>query len=163
MEQLLIELNNLYRKVLSLGVNFPTIAGQKILNRAQAVLNTDASPLDLVKDDLGCAETVTNILRAVHPDVKIITGTWTLYSYLKTNSRYVPVLRPIGGDIIISPTGLGNGKLSNGHTGIMLDSIKVASSDSATGFFKQNYTVDTWKKRYATLGGFPVLFYRRII
>jgi len=33
------------------------------------------------------------------------------------------------------------------------------SNNSATGLFEENFTLETWKKRYVDNGGFPMLFF----
>lgn len=130
-----------------------------LVDLAKEHIGTDASPADLAPDELGCAETVTTILKKLYPQTPIITGTWTLWDYFEKHPNWFPMQQPEPGCIIISPTGTGNGKFP-GHVGIMLDDGTIASNDSFTGKFERNYDLDTWKARYQEKGGFPVYYYK---
>ena len=85
-----------------------------------------------------------------------------MYKSLNASSLFIKIDRPEEGDIIISPTGFGNGNLPNGHVGIVSKDGMVMSNDSATGVFTENYTMDTWKARYRDIGGYPVYYFRRV-
>jgi len=126
-------------------------------------LGRDASPNDLAPDELGCAETVNAIHKKVF-GFEIGGGLLTtkLYKAMENSPLWVRVDKPEAGDVVISPSGYGNGRLSNGHVGICGKDGIIMSNESATGNFAENYTIDTWKGRYAALGGYPVIFFRRI-
>jgi len=115
----------------------------------------------IVPSVVGCAESVTRILVTLGIIPRIITGTYTLYEFLNTSPRFVKVTTPQAGDIILSPTGLGNGKIQ-GHTGIIDSNNRVLSNDSMSGRWSSNYTLLTWNARYKVLGGLPVYYYRII-
>lgn len=123
-------------------------------------LGSDASPLDRVDDDVACAESVTTILNK-YMGMPIIFGTATLYEYLQKSSKWREVSLPMAGDIIISPTGYGNGSLI-GHVGIVGQNQQIMSNSSATGKWSANFTISTWNARYKAKGGFPVKFYKLI-
>lgn len=128
-------------------------------------IGTDASPNDVAPDELGCAETVYDILQTAFPlnvGFPFVISTSKLYDALKISSKYIKIDQPLEGDIVISPTGYGNGNLSNGHVGIKGEGDKIMSNDSSTGLFKENYTMADWKKRYVTLGGYPMVYFRRV-
>lgn len=130
----------------------------KVYQTALNSLGQDISPLDLATDELGCAETITNLLRNAGVKAPIILGTYSLFEWLQKNCWRVSL--PLPGNIVISPTGLGgrNG-ITHGHTGIVLDEGKVASSDSKTGKFIINYTIKDWIKKYVDKGGYPMYFF----
>ena len=111
---------------------------------AESALGKDASPDDIVPDDVGCAESVSNIIRELIPDFPIITGTWTLWDKMENDERFVNVTEPQPGDIIISPTGTLRNAPFIGHVGIMLDNYKIMSATSANGLWEQNYNLDSW-------------------
>lgn len=143
-----------------------TLIGSKpnaelLYKQATLYLGKDASPLDIVADEVGCAESVTEILRQVI-DYPITVGTWTLNDMLSRDSRFLVIREiPQKGDIIISPTGTGNGTI-RGHVGIVgLDNV-IMSARSDTGLWSTFYNLDTWKARYVGIGGFPVNYYRII-
>ena len=130
---------------------------------ALTCLNTEASPNDLAPDELGCAETVNAIHKKVFGfEVGGNLSTNRMYKALDKNPLFVRIDNPSEGDIVISPTGYGNGRLSNGHVGIVSKDGMVMSNDSATGLFIENFTLDTWKARYRDIGGYPVAFFRRV-
>lgn len=136
------------------------LKAKSLYHTALEALGTDASPSDIAPDELGCAETVSNIIRGVIPDFPVVTGTWTLWDILRNHPRFEQTSVPMPSDVIISPTGTGNGSFP-GHAGIVGEGV-VMSSDSRTGRFEKNYTLEEWMERYQKQGGYPVYFYRKI-
>lgn len=118
-------------------------------------IGIDVSPEDLASDELGCAESVTNILNKT-VGTPIILGTWTLNEHLKNSPEWELVTNPIAGDVVISPTGAG-GRGKIGHTGIVGLNNIIMSNNSWTGKWSTHYTIDTWRAKYST---FPVYYYR---
>lgn len=140
---------------------------QKLSNRmklyaaALQSIGTDASPNDVAPDELGCAETVNAIFKSVFKsEIGGGLSTAHMFKALNSDARFMKVDQFLPGDIIISPTGMGNGKLSNGHVGIVGLDEKVMSNSSATGTFEENYTIKSWIKRYRNQGGYPIYFFR---
>jgi hypothetical protein len=132
---------------------------EKLHALAVSFLGVDASPSDLAPDELGCAESVSNIINALI-SFPIITGTWTLWDKLMKDARFESVGVPMAGDIIISPTATGNGSIV-GHVGIVTFEDRIMSSDSyKQGKFLTNFTLVTWQNRYMKKGGFPVYYFR---
>lgn len=123
-------------------------------------IGTDASPRDLVQDGLGCAESLTTLLQPVVKDFPVVTGTWSLWDNLRAHSAFKRVDRPEKGDIVLSVTGRGNGNLSNGHVGIVMENDMIASNDSRNGLWNKNYTVQSWKDYYVKKGGYDMMIYR---
>ncbi len=124
---------------------------------ALRVLGTDASPRDIAPDDLGCAESVSELIRTIIPTFPRYTGTASLREALDKHPRFRKVTVPMPGTIIVSPTDIH--KPYPGHAGIFLAGNKIASSTSATGKFESNYTLATWQKRW---GKFPTFYYSLI-
>ncbi len=127
----------------------------------QAALNslgTDASPNDLAPDEVGCAETVTTIIRPIFGN-PVILGTYTLHDYLNSSKAFIQVVEPMPGDIVLSPTGMGNGKIV-GHVGIVGNNNTIMSNDSYTGKFMANYTISNWHNRYVVAGALPMFYFR---
>ena len=124
----------------------------------EQALGTDASPNDLAPDELGCAETVTTLMKKVWPETQIITGTWTLWDYLAHSTSFERVTVPTPGCIIICPTV--PGKPFPGHAGVFMNDMTIASNDSKTGKFIKNYDLDTWMARYVGKGGYTVYLYK---
>ena len=112
---------------------------------------------------LGCAEAVSRVICQVFPDFGIYTGTAQLDAIFRIDTRFRKLsageeIQP--GDIIISPTGSGNGKVAHGHTGIFVENKRIYSNDSATGKWIQNWTDLSWRAYFVGTGGFPVNIYR---
>lgn len=144
-----------------------TVGNNRLILFATAVkaLGTDASPSDVAPDEVGCAETVYDILLRAFPfsvGFPFTVSTSQMYRGLTQSNRYIRIDSPLEGDIVISPTGYGNGGLSNGHVGIKGERDIIMSNSSDSGKFEENYTMDAWKARYAGLGGYPVCFFRRV-
>jgi hypothetical protein len=133
----------------------------RLLAAARSYIGRDASPRDLAPDQLGCAESVSMIIKDVLPDFPIITGTWVLRDRLDKDVRFKKVTVPMPGDIIISPTGTVAKAPFPGHVGILGADTTVMSNDSRAGKWEANYTIASWQKRWGT-AGFPVQFYSLI-
>lgn len=154
--------------LLQLAISNLVLKYQKLTNKrtrqellyqyARMTIGKDASPLDFVTDELGCAESVSNLIRKVIK-FPIITGTWTLNHKLETDPRFKGATENNGrGTIIICATGTGNGKI-RGHVGILGDNGTIMSSRSSDGIWGIYYTVGTWVKRWKSFGGFRVHYY----
>lgn len=140
----------------------PSASG-KLYITAVACLGRDASPDDIVPDEFGCAESVNAVhQKAFGASIGGGGSTYLLYQALLKHPRFLKVDVPGPGDVIISPSGYGNGKLKNGHVGIMGKADIIMSNDSDTGMFLEKYTLESWRDRYAIYGGYPVLFFKRI-
>lgn len=140
----------------------PTASGRFYII-AVSCLGSDASPNDIAPDEYGCAETINAIHKKVFGfEIGGGLSTYLLYNVLLTSKYFIKIDSPKAGDIVISPTGYGNGKLSNGHVGIVGKENVIMSNDSATGLFLENYTLDKWRARYVALGGYPMAYFRRI-
>lgn len=136
-----------------------------LFSAAVSSLGTDASPNDVAPDEYGCAETVWDILALAFPfkvGFPFTVSTNQMFKYLSGSPLYIQIDQPAEGDIVISPTGYGNGKLPNGHVGIKGENDTIMSNDSFSGTFGENYTLSTWKSRYVDLGGYPMVFFRRV-
>lgn len=136
-----------------------------LVDVALAHIGKDASPNDLAPDELGCAETVTTLLKKVYPETPILVSTYALYDYLRNPANgYKQVwdaeVWPEGA-IIISPTGFGRAG-THGHVGITLSGERIASNSSATGTFEQNYTHESWKAYYCDKLGYPNFLFIRV-
>ncbi len=125
-------------------------------------LGTDVTPNDTVSDEVACAETVNAVYKkAFGKDIGGGASTTLLYKALLNDSTFEKITAYLPGDIIISPTGYGNGSLAHGHTGYMGENGKIMSNNSNNGLFIQNYTIGGWNSRYKVLGGYPEYFFRK--
>ena len=133
---------------------------RKFLDITMQCIGKDLSPREGL---FGCAETVNTL--AVKTWGEPVGGDLSTAKMLKAlveSPRFVQVVYPFPGDIIISPTGHGNGKISNGHVGVVVENSFIASNNSINSLLEINYTIKAWRERYGVVGGFPVLFFRRI-
>jgi len=135
----------------------------KLYLSALSFLGKDASPLDEAPDDVGCADSVSKVILNAFPNViKGSISTAELYKQLSSSKEFSKVSQFKFGDIIISPTGMGTGGLAHGHVGIVGEDETIMSNASSTGLWTSNYTVTSWVARYRKLGGFPIIFFRKI-
>lgn len=145
------------KEILNLLLNLKSLT---IYQTALNHIGVDASPADLVDDVVGCAESVTVILQK-HINMPIITGTYTLFDYMNKSGNFARVDIPMAGNIVISPTGMGDGSM-RGHVGIIGMNDVIMSNDSYSGKWMANYTVQAWRARYSGKGKMPVYFYKVI-
>src|ERR1700710_3343482 len=129
--------------------NFGTPAGQTLFQTALSFLGKDASPKDIANDDVACAESVNDVVFAAFlENAGGGLSTALMFKALQTNTKFAEVSKPIKGDIVISPTGYGNGSLLNGHVGIVGDNNQIMSNNSANGLWDIHYTLASWRARY---------------
>lgn len=132
---------------------------QKLLEIAKAFVGKDISPNDVAPDELGCAESVSEAIRKIYPDFSIIVSTKMLFDRLNNDKRFRRTTDLDAGNVIISPTGMGNGKII-GHTGIIGEDQIIYSNDSIKGTWEKNYTITSWVNRYRKIGGFPLYVFK---
>ena len=132
-------------------------------------LGEDITPQDEIPDDVACAEVINKIHEKTFgfPILSIREGgasTKLLYYAMVKSSLFQESPEPLSGSIVISPTGLNNriSKIKNGHIGIIGLNKIIMSNNSSNGLFEENYTIDSWKKRFVSEGGYPMLFFNRI-
>lgn len=129
---------------------------------AKECVGTDVTPEDLVPDEVDCADTVCTILNLAGFDIGYYPYTLNLYKALKNSPHWIQIFDNYKrGDVIISPTSLGNGTIT-GHTGFISDNGKIISNSSSDGIVRENYTLDTWRKRYVEKGGLPLFVFRKL-
>ena len=135
----------------------------RLFHAALQSLGTDASPNDIAPDEYGCAETINVIHeKAFGFPIGGDISTYRLYKALKESTYFKKVQEPLEGDVCISPTGYGDADIMVGHVGIVGELNKIMSNNSKTGKFEENYTIESWTKRWKDKGKYPVHFYRRI-
>jgi hypothetical protein len=119
---------------------------EKLLKIARDGLDTDVSPKDLAPDRLGCAESVSNLIKKIFPDFPITTSTIELFNTLRSDKRFKLTLDPHMGVIVVSPR---KGDVY-GHTGIFITNERIASNDSRNGLFSGDTPIDyTFKGNYS--------------
>lgn len=139
--------------------NLQTPQSETLANVTRENIGKDLSP---TQDAFGCAETVCTLTHLAFSDTWKTLSTKELYDHLFISPAYAKVTVPLAGDIIVSPTGLGNGRIANGHTGVVQEGGLIASNDSYTSKLELNYNLESWAQRYGVVGGFPIAYFRRI-
>jgi len=169
-ENILTQIIALLKKILAIysttppSVPVPPVLSnrERLHNSAKSFLGKDARPLKLAPKDFGCAEAVCTVVNSVDPTFpRNITYTPNLKSFLDKNTKYKQTKLYSPGCIIISPTGMGNGKIT-GHTGIMGEKDVIYSNNSLTGLWDDYYTLTSWIARYRTKGALPIFFYEPV-
>lgn len=129
----------------------------------EAAVNALGSHLTLdpsVPEELGCAEAVSALLMQIGisdlPEHGI-AGTAELYLYLKDSPNFEFVDSAQYGAIILSPTGSGSHKIPHGHVGVILKK-GIASNNSTTGLWGENFSITGWLSHYAQVGGLKTYY-----
>jgi hypothetical protein len=150
---------NAYKTLFQWG-NYSTAPGEKLYQTAVLCAGKDMAPMEW---EFGCAEAVNEVVYKAFGDYAGgDLSTRRMYLSIINNKKFMQVKIPLRGDIYISPTGWGNGKLKNGHVGILANNEHILSNDSQSGLFVDNFTIQSWNERYVKIGGFPVFIFRRI-
>lgn len=138
----------------------PMTNQEKLYETAKGCLNEHLTLDPSVPAEKGCAEAVSAVLAKAGfagLPAQGIAGTAALYGFMAGSPRFQLTQFPKQGDIIISPTGYGNGRIE-GHTGIVAQ-YGILSNDSASGLWKETWAMDSWNSYYGASGGLPVLYY----
>ena len=153
---------NILKRIAELILGISTLRQWLIHSIALDSLGTDASPNDAAPDELGCAESVTEILKAANTMPYVEISTYRLYNYFLASPNWELVDTPRPGDVVLSPTAYSSKRPVPfvGHVGIVGKNDTIMSNDSATGKFMSNYTMLSWRNRWVKRGGYPMLFYR---
>ena len=140
----------------------------RLYEEAKKALGQDLSIV--APDDVGCADALSTLIQRARPDLNFprLISTRALYDYFERSTSFQPTDSPTYGDIILSVTGMGNGNIANGHTGIVGQytaydgTVWVMSNDSFSGTWEVNMTIGSWKRRYHDRGGMDVLYYELV-
>lgn len=130
--------------------------GEVLYAVAKGCLGVDMAP---TQDVVGCAEALSFVLMKAGVKglpKRGILGTAELDKWLAKHLQKVK--EPMPGDIIMSATGSGNGKV-RGHTGVV-GKTHVMSNNSATFKWDAHWTLPEWLAYYEKKGGIPTRYYR---
>lgn len=134
----------------------------KIYNEAKACLGEHITLDPSVSSELGCAEAVSFILKKAGIQglpQNGFAGTSQLWLWLRAHGIEINQIDTIPGDIIVSPTGTSSKGAPHGHTGIILR-YGIASNDSNTGLFRENWSLQNWVDTYTHKLGFQTHIFR---
>lgn len=125
------------------------------------------SELDFADDEVGCVESLEGVVNPllggyISGHMKPLLSTYVLKLTLDKHPRFVKVDKPLPGDIAVTATGTGNGKVSNGHCAIVGKThwMSNQSFGSLAGTWQPNYTEETWKAYFETKGGYRTWYYQ---
>jgi hypothetical protein len=169
---LLEKLLELYKQLLS------TLISSKPMNPSEQLVKiaTDEKHKDIditddlrVPDEVSCAFALTTILHEQDSRVPVIYGTKELDEYLSNSPLFKKIGQPIekmkAGYIVNSPTNTNSRPdlMPNGHCGLYISETEIMSNSSETGLWCQNYTRESWRKRFGERGGFPIRIYQKVL
>lgn len=135
---------------------------QKILNFLKANVGKDFNDS---YDSLGCAQNVNNILKIV---LGYVAGGGPSTAQMKIallenpNFKEVSKNEARAGDIVLSATGTGNGRIAHGHVGFLGENGIIYSNNSAKDMLDNHLTASDWKNYFVLKGGFEVKYFRAI-
>jgi hypothetical protein len=117
----------------------------------------DASPDDLAPDALGCAETVSDIIKKVLPDFKVQISTYELMKQLNADTRFKRVPEPVEGAVLLYATGTQpvGSPIAHGHVGIVGEGGFWYSNQSSSGNLMKHWTVKDAVAYYEVKSKFP--------
>lgn len=134
---------------------------EKLLQEAKFWLGKEPTPDDAVPDDVACVSSLSHVIAGVIPFPHLV-GTPALFTYLQKSPQWKATLDLTPGNVVVSVTGTGNGKIPNGHCGILLENERIASNSSPSGLWENNFSVTSWVKRYRTTGGMQVFIFEAV-
>lgn len=142
-------------------------AKERLYEKAKSLLGTDASPDDAANDIYGCADSVSKVIQSALPELRFpsLLSTAAMLEYLQRSVVFQETDTPSAGSIIISATGTGDGRLKNGHVGIVGKnpspdgSLYVMSNNSFKGTWEADWSIASWKRYYTGRGGFSIHYF----
>lgn len=147
-----------------------TATEEKIYTQVKLNLGKHLTLDEAVPAEVGCAEAVSKVLSlsGINVPPQGISGTYSLYEWLDTNSAFQKIDEPEQGAILISPTGMGDGSVE-GHVGIFCafnlqwkNDWAIASNDSASGNFLETWSWQRWQAYYEAVGKLPCYIFRAL-
>lgn len=122
----------------------------RVYNIAKISLGKHLTLDSAIPSEVGCAEAVSTILKNAGYDVglKGIPSVVGLIQWM-ISKGFKETHTPIPG-CIITAHGVGNGITNFSHCGIVLKN-GIASNDSTTGKFNENYTMISWNNYFSTV------------
>lgn len=131
----------------------------KLYTVAKSLLGKRLTLDNSVPKNVGCAQALSYILKEAGYAIPKggISGTYTLYGWLQKNFLKTDTLEK--GNIIISVTGTGNGKI-RGHVGVVLDDEVIASNNSKTGLLDTHWKYENWKAYYTQVGKLKTVIFK---
>ena len=133
----------------------------QLLSEAIFWLGKDASPKDEVSDEFACVESMGNIISEADLPFPKVYHTAIAVEFFKKSPNWKGTLDLLPGNVIINATGSGNGSM-RGHCGILLENGRIASNDSKTGLWDDNYSIVAWRDYFRYKGGMPTLVFQPI-
>jgi len=130
----------------------------RLADAATAALDTEPTPLDQVQDAVACVASLVAVTRPVLQLDPTLAYTPHLLDALKADKRFVSTKIPKRGCIIVSPT-VGQVR---GHCGIFLDANTIASNDSRSGLWKDNYTFKKWADYFKHKKGLRIFVFEPV-
>ena len=133
------------------------MTAEDIYEKAVANLGNHLTLNPAVPAERGCAEAVSDLLKMAGVQgipAKGYASTIDLCNWLSTNPIFQETHAPTFGGVVISPT---NGN-TIGHTGIILKH-GIASNDSSTGRFQENYSLQGWYHTFTEIKGLPTRYF----
>ena len=136
------------------GENLPSSG--RLLLETKKWEGKDASPLNLAPSEFACAESVANIIADLFPDFpRNIIGTDQLAKVLDKSPHFKRTLVCAPSVIVVSP----RTATMNGHAGIFLTADRIASNNSITGKFEDNYSWKNWVRVFKGDKGLRILLW----
>lgn len=135
----------------------------RLYAEAVRALSTDPTPYDTIDDDVACVDSVTALIRRIDPNFPRLSSTVQLFNTLQKRARMLSA--PKKGCLVLSVTGTGNGRVANGHVGVVGARISgdgtlwIMSNNSFTGLWSVTHTVKTWNRYYNALGGMETYYF----
>lgn len=130
---------------------------QCLLEISYESLGKDLTPDDIVSDEIACATQFCAVARKLYPGFPDIPYTTNLLTFLKNDKRFKGSLDIEPGNVIIAITDDNYDNIQmRGHVGVVVNNGLIHSNDSSgpqKGLWSENFTVDSFVKRYRDVGG----------
>ncbi len=131
----------------------------EIVAVATSFLGKNPAPNDGVPNEVACVDHLCKILDMTSHGLHMkLTFTPYLFNALRISPLWRAVLTPSPGCIIVSPTT----PFAEGHCGIFLTNNRIASNNSDTGLWQDNYSINAWINSFRLLKGLKVFIFEPI-
>jgi len=167
LEQMKLKKISLMKKTLDLILQQVLLIAQELKRKTKPNVGLYNCAKSQIGKDIAPTYNILACMEAVNTVIEEFTGkpigggasTYLGYLALKKDKRFIQVRTPMKGDLIISPSGFGQG---HGHIGIVSEDKKIMSNNSKTGLWDEHFNLSRWEWKYKIVGKFPIYYYRLI-
>lgn len=142
-----------------------TETGEQLYAKSKSLLGQELTPGDEIPDVVGCVANLQEVYRRTTGryigNGSALYSTKALKDWMLKDKNFTQPSEPLPGDILVYPTGEGNGNVSNGHC-FVVGKRDWMSNNSFNGLWSADFTEAKARAFYEKKGGFTPYIFRPV-